>query len=151
MTLTLLDLLSTWPSSRFYPEKAGPLKTLTSTSLLKLAGPTFTMSTRTLMKIKFWRNFIPNTRIDLSLIMLQITRKKRSPRYSLNFVVEDEKRKNNSIAAQKINALYGHPELVELREEIRQSPAAQTLNVAQMRRLPCQHQKAHRFNLSSTP
>lgn len=63
------------------------------------------------------------------------------------FVVEEGPRSGNSIAAQKLNALYEYPELVDLRQQIRQNPAVRALNIQQMRRKPCRHQKGHRMDI----
>ncbi len=67
------------------------------------------------------------------------------------FVTEANKRTGNSIAAQKINALYAHPELVDLRKRIRQNPAVVGLNPAKLRRHNCRHQKTHRVGFSYQP
>ncbi len=67
------------------------------------------------------------------------------------FVIEDSKRSDNSIAAQKINALYGHPELVSLRNSIRQNPTVTSLDPASLRRHKCRHHKTHRVGFSYQP
>lgn len=64
-----------------------------------------------------------------------------------HFVVENSQRSGNSIAAQKINALYQYPELTSLRKHIRQNPAVRTINMAQRKRKSCRHTKGHRINI----
>lgn len=66
------------------------------------------------------------------------------------FVTEENPRTGNSIAAQKINAMYQRPELVTLRNQIRQNPAVRAMNINQLHRVPCKHHKTHRVDFAQS-
>ncbi len=58
-----------------------------------------------------------------------------------HFVIEDNERNGNTIAAKKIQAMYDRPELIELRRHMRNTPDVLALSVGDLPKLKCNHKK----------
>ena len=59
------------------------------------------------------------------------------------FVTADSEPSGNTIADRKVKAMYGHPELVELREKIRKNEVVRTLKAGSWKRTKCKHDHNH--------
>ena len=59
------------------------------------------------------------------------------------FVTADQAPRGNSIADQKVRALYERPELVKLRDEIRESSVVKAMKAGSWKRPKCKHHHAH--------
>ncbi|MGB1240943.1 MAG: hypothetical protein ACPG49_00370 [Chitinophagales bacterium] len=65
------------------------------------------------------------------------------------FVTSNQVPKGNSIADQKVKAMYGHPELVKLRNEIRQSSTVRAMKAGSWKRPKCKHKHEHKHTVEA--
>ncbi|MFK7907053.1 MAG: hypothetical protein AB8B69_18100 [Chitinophagales bacterium] len=65
------------------------------------------------------------------------------------FVTSNQAPRGNSIADQKVKAMYGHPELVKLRDEIRQSSTVRAMKAGSWKRPNCKHKHEHKHTVEA--
>ncbi len=65
------------------------------------------------------------------------------------FVTSNQAPRGNSIADQKVKAMYERPELVKLRDEIRQSSTVRAMKAGSWKRPKCKHKHKHKHTVEA--